>query len=98
MKKKHAKRLKTIASRMGEIETQIFTPEPIMGWELLLSGYGKQPGAEKIIPEATYNLPVPTFITQSAEMELKRSFQKKGEDGVYSVVKNEYDKRFSKKN
>ncbi len=95
MKKKHAKRLKEIASRMGEIETQIFTPEPIMGWELLLSGYGKQAGADKIIPSATYSLPVPTFIKQSTEKELKRSFAEKGEEGVYSVVRKEYDKRFS---
>ena len=95
MKKKHANRLKQIASRMGDIETKIFTDEPIMGWELLLSGYGKQPGADKIIPNATYSLPVPTFIFQSAEKELKRNFTNNGEEGVYSVVRKEYDKRFS---
>lgn len=82
---------------MGEIETQIFTDEPIKGWELILSGYGKRPGADKIIPEATYYLPVPTIITQSAEKELKRNFINNGDPGVYSVVKREYDKRFLEK-
>ena len=97
MKKKHARKLKEIASRMGEIETQIWTEEPIQGWELLLSGYGRQPGADRIIPEATYYLPVPTIITQSAEKELKRSFNHQGDQGVYSVVRRQYDKMFSKK-
>lgn len=97
MKKKNARKIKEIASRMGDIETQIWTDEPIQGWELLLSGYGKQPGANRIIPNATYSLPVPTFIKQSAEKELKRSFQHQGDAGVYSVVRRQYDKLFAEK-
>lgn len=98
MKKKHARKLKDIASRMGEIETMIWTEEPIQGWELLLSGYGKKTEAKNIIPTATYYLPVPTYVKQSAEKELKRSFQNNGDQGVYSVVRAQYDKRFAKKN
>jgi hypothetical protein len=97
MKKKQARKIKEIASRMGDIETQIWTDEPIQGWELLLSGYGKQPEANRIIPEATYYLPVPTFIQHSTEKELKRNFIHNGDPGVYSVVKREYDKRFLEK-
>jgi hypothetical protein len=97
MKKKHAKRIREIAEQVGTLETQIFTDEPIKGWELLLSGYGKQPRANEIIPEATYILSVPTFIERSTEKELKRSFSKKGKDGIYQVVKKEHDRRFPTK-
>lgn len=93
MKKKAAKRIREIAQKVGLITTEIFTDEPIKGWELLLSGYGKDPKASQIIPDKTYMLPVPTTIAQSSEKELKRQFHKNGEDGIYAVVRKEYDKR-----
>jgi len=93
MKKAKARKIREIAERMGSIQTHIMTEEPIKGWELLLSGYGKRPGAKKIIPDATYYLPVPTRVEHSSKKELKRQYYKNGDSGIFNVVKHEHDKR-----
>jgi hypothetical protein len=95
MKKSTARKLKAISEGLGAIQTQIMTEEPIMGWELLLSGYGKQPMAKDIKPDDQYMLKVPTFIEQSTEKELKRQYRQNGVQGVAKVVRGELDKRNS---
>jgi hypothetical protein len=94
MKKKHARKLKILAEAVGDIQTQIMTEEPIMGWELLLSGFGKDKHFAKTInPEKQYLLKVPTIIHQSTEKEIKRQFNNNGLQGVAKVVRSELAKR-----
>jgi len=93
MKKKTSRKLKAIAEKLGDIQKQIMTEEPIMGWELLLTGYGKQPIAKTIDPNKEYLLKVPTIIYQSTEKELKRSYTKGGVKQVAQVVRGEIAKR-----
>lgn len=93
MKKKHARKLKAISEKVGDIQTQIMTEEPIMGWELLLSGYGKRPIAKDIKPDQQYFLKVPTIIRHSTEKELKRQYQQNGVEGVAKTVRGELAKR-----
>lgn len=96
MKKKHARKLKQLAEAVGDIQTQIMTEEPIMGWELLLSGFGKDKHFAKTIdPQQQYLLKVPTIITQSTEKEIKRQYNTNGLKGVAKVVRNELSKRKS---
>lgn len=94
MKKKHARKIKLLAEKVGDIQTQIMTEEPIMGWELLLSGFGKDKHFAKTIdPQKQYLLKVPTIIHQSTEKEIKRQFNTKGLPGVAKVVRSELSKR-----
>ena len=94
MKKKHARKLKILAEKVGDIQTQIMTEEPIMGWELLLSGFGKDKDFCKTIkPDTQYLLKVPTIITHSTEKEIKRQFNTNGLQGVAKVVRTELAKR-----
>lgn len=70
------------------------TEEPIMGWELLLSGFGKDKILSKTIdPQKEYLLKVPTIIHQSTEKEIKRQFNTNGLQGVAKVVRSELVKR-----
>ena len=93
MKKKHARKLKAISEAVGDIQTQIMTDEPIMGWELLLSGFGKGPEAKQIKPDTQYLLSVPTVIKHSTEKELKRNFIHGGTKEVANTVRTELAKR-----
>lgn len=97
MKKKHAKRLRDIAKQMGDIRYTSYEWIPISGEDLLLSNM-KQINGKKIFRNQTYEVQIPVIHIHSAEKELKRSFIKKGENGVYSVVKTKHDKLFHKKN
>ncbi len=93
MKKKTSRKLKQIAEKLGDIQTQIMTEVPIMGWELLLSGFGKQPIAKTIKPDVEYMLKVPTIVHQSTEKELKRRYNHGGAKEVATVVRGEIEKR-----
>jgi hypothetical protein len=94
MKKKTARKLKAIAEQVGDIQKQIMTEEPIMGWELLLSGYGKDRNYAKTIkPDQQYFLNVPTIIKQSTEKELKRNYRHGGVQEVAQTVRAELHKR-----
>jgi hypothetical protein len=94
MKKKTARKLKAIAEQVGTLQKQIMTEEPIMGWELLLSGYGRdRQYAKTIDPNKRYLLKVPTIITQSTEKELKRNFAQGGVQAVAQTVRTELSKR-----
>ena len=94
MKKKHARKLNQLADKIGDIQTQIMTEEPIMGWELLLSGFGQDRAyAKTIVPDRQYLLKVPTIVHQSSEKELKRNFNKGGVKEVAQTVVQELNKR-----
>ena len=93
MKKKHARKLKILSETLGVIQTQVMSEEPIMGWELLLSGFGKDKDFAKTInPDTQYLLKVPMIIEQSTEKELKRQFNANGTKGVAKVVRGEIAK------
>lgn len=93
MKKKTARKLRQIAENLGEIQTRTMTEVPIKGWELLLSGFGKGPGAKYIRPEGDYFLKVPTIVKHSTKKELKRQMKKNGVEGVSKVVRGEIQRR-----
>lgn len=93
MKKKHARKLNKLAEKLGDIQTHIMTDEPIMGWELLLSGFGKGPRAKNIIPDREYILSVPCIIHHSAKKELKRNWKKGGAENVIKTVQSQLSKR-----
>jgi hypothetical protein len=94
MKKKKAKEIKEIASKMGEIVTRTFEWVDWDGSDLLLTGFKQLPNGDKIEKDGVYSIQVPVTVYHSAEKALKRSFKKNGENGIYNTVKNEYDKRF----
>jgi hypothetical protein len=93
MKKKIANKLKALSENLGEIKKQVMVEVPIMGWELLLTGFGKQPIAKTIKPDSEYMLKIPEIHYFSPEKELKRQYKQNGTKGVATVVRGEINKR-----
>lgn len=96
MKKKTARKIREITEVLGEKVTVTWEWVPITGEDLLLCGHRLFHG-QKIDRKLTYELKVPVYHHHSREKELKKEFQQHGQQGIYGVVRKEYDRRFNEK-
>jgi hypothetical protein len=94
MKKKHARHIRDIAEKVGEIKTETFEWVNWDGSDLLLTGLKKLPDGSPILKDGIYAIKNPVIITHSTKKQLKRSFRKEGDKGIYNTVKREYERRF----
>lgn len=96
MKKKHARKIKDISEKLGEKKYVTYEWIPVSGEDLLLCGH-KSFAGKKIEKEKMYEMKFPVFHSESFEGDLKRSFNKDRDEGLYQTVLNHHKKLFPEK-